>query len=121
MFQLHTMYVTRHKCADGLKKNFDLRSGSQHNRQIVRFFNVPVEAQARDHPFYGYSENRPILVAIYDAQAFQRPTSWESQWDWLFYVICNGITVINETAPREDPGVKSRMWPSYPQCVVKGD
>ena len=37
--------------AGGLKKKLDLRSGSQRHRHFVRFFNVPVQAPTRDHPF----------------------------------------------------------------------
>ena len=35
-------YMWCHRCAGGLKKNLYLRSGSQHHRQFVGFFNVPV-------------------------------------------------------------------------------
>ena len=45
------MYVTAHRSAGGLKKKLDLRSGSQRHRHIG-FFNVPVLAPTRDHPFY---------------------------------------------------------------------
>ena len=34
--------VTAHRCAGGLEKKLDLRSGSQRHRHIVGFFNVPV-------------------------------------------------------------------------------
>ena len=44
--------VTAHRCAGGLKKKFDLRSGSQRHRHFVGFFNVPVLAPTRDQPFY---------------------------------------------------------------------
>ena len=30
--------------------------GSQHHRHVVGFFNVPVQALTRGHPFNGYSE-----------------------------------------------------------------
>ena len=36
------IYVTAHRCAGGLKKKLDLRSGSQRHRHFVGFFNVPV-------------------------------------------------------------------------------
>ena len=45
-------YVTAHICAGGLKKKLDLRSGSQRHRHFVGFFNSPVLAPPRDHPFY---------------------------------------------------------------------
>ena len=44
--------MTAHRCAGGLKKKFDLRSGSQRHRHFVGFFNVPVLAPTRDQPFY---------------------------------------------------------------------
>ena len=46
------MYVTVHRCAGGLKKKLYLRSGSQHHRYFVGFFNGPVQATTRGHPFY---------------------------------------------------------------------
>ena len=39
IFQL---YMWRHRCAGGLKKKLYLRSGSQHHRHFVGFFNMPV-------------------------------------------------------------------------------
>ena len=45
-------YVAAHRCAGGLKKKLDLRSGSQRHRHFVGFFNAPVLAPTRDHPFY---------------------------------------------------------------------
>ena len=56
----HPVYVTAHRCAGGLKK-LDLRSGSQRHRHFVGFFNVPVLAPTRDHPFYTViPTHRPI-------------------------------------------------------------
>ena len=49
---ISVIYVTAHRCAGGLKKKLDLRSGSQRHRHFVGFFNVPVLAPTRDHPFY---------------------------------------------------------------------
>ena len=50
------MYLTRkkkaHRCAGGLKKKFDLPSGTQRYRHFVRSFNVPVQAATRDEIFY---------------------------------------------------------------------
>ena len=48
---ISVIYVTAHRCAGGLKK-LELRSGSQRQRHFVGFFNVPVLAPTRDHPFY---------------------------------------------------------------------
>ena len=56
---ISVMYVTVHRCAGGLKKKLDLRSGFQRFRHFVGFFNVPVQAPARGQPFYGYSEKPP--------------------------------------------------------------
>ena len=36
------IYVTAYRCAGGLKKKLDLRSGSKRHRHFVWFFNVPV-------------------------------------------------------------------------------
>ena len=49
---ISVIYVTAHRCAGGLKKKFDLRSGSQRHRHFAGFFNVPVQAPTRDQPFY---------------------------------------------------------------------
>ena len=49
---ISVIYVTARRCAGGLKKKLDLRSGSQRHRHFVGFFNVPVQAPTRDHPFY---------------------------------------------------------------------
>ena len=58
---ISVIYVTAHRCAGGLKKKFDLRSGSQRHRHFVRFFNVPVLAPTRDQPFYTViPTHRPI-------------------------------------------------------------
>ena len=58
---ISVIYVTAHRCAGGLKKKFDLRSGSQRHRHFVGFFNVPVLAPTRDHPFYTViPTHRPI-------------------------------------------------------------
>ena len=64
---ISVIYVTAHKCAGGLKKKLDLRSGSQRHRHFVGFFNVPVLAPTRDQPFYTViSTHRAHLVAFYD-------------------------------------------------------
>ena len=64
---ISVIYVTAHRCAGGLKKKYDLRSGSQRHRHFVGFFNVPVLAPTRDQPFlYGDSDTPPHLVAFYD-------------------------------------------------------
>ena len=49
---ISVIFVTAHRCAGGLKKKYDLRSGSQRHRHFVGFFNVPVLAPTRDQPFY---------------------------------------------------------------------
>ena len=48
---ISVIYETTHRCAGGLKKKLDLRSGSQRHTQFVGFFNVPVQAPTRSHPF----------------------------------------------------------------------
>ena len=58
---ISVIYVTAHRCAGGLKKKLDLRSGSQRHRHFVGFLNVPVLAPTRDHPFYTViPTHRPI-------------------------------------------------------------
>ena len=58
---ISVIHVTAHRCAGGLKKKLDLRSRSQRNRHFVGFFNVPVLAPTRDHPFYTViPTHRPI-------------------------------------------------------------
>ena len=59
-----TCYVTAHICAGGLKKTLGLRSGSQRHRHFVGFFNLPVQASTRGHPFYGYSEKPPLFSRL---------------------------------------------------------
>ena len=49
---ISVIHVTAHRCAGGLKKKLDLRSGFQRHRLFVGFFNVPVQAPIRDQPFY---------------------------------------------------------------------
>ena len=49
---ISVIYVTAHRCAGGLKKKLDLRSGSHAIDISYVFFNVPVLAPTRDHPFY---------------------------------------------------------------------
>ena len=50
---ISVIYVTAHRCAGGLKKELDLRSGSQRHRHFVRFLNLPVQASTRGNPLYG--------------------------------------------------------------------
>ena len=40
IYDISVIYVTAHSCEGGLKKKFDLRSGSQRHRHIVGFFKV---------------------------------------------------------------------------------
>ena len=65
---ISVIYVTAHRCAGGLKKKLDLRSGSQRHRHFVGFFNVPVLAPTREGPpfLYGDSDTLPHLVAFYN-------------------------------------------------------
>ena len=67
--------MTAHRCAGGLKKKFDLRSGSQRHRHSG-FFNVTVQAPTRDQPFlYGDSDTPPQLISFYDTLGIQRTHS----------------------------------------------
>ena len=47
---ISVIYVTAHRCARGLKKKLNLRSGYQRHKHFVGFFNEPVQARTRDHP-----------------------------------------------------------------------
>ena len=49
---ISVIHVTAHRCAGGLKKKLDLRSGSQRHRHFIGFFNVPVQAPTRDQTLY---------------------------------------------------------------------
>ena len=66
--------TTAHRCTGGLKK-IDLRSGSQRHRHSVGFFNMPVQALTRGHPFHGYSEKPPHLVAFTTRMGIRRTYS----------------------------------------------
>ena len=58
---ISVIYVTAHRCAGGLKKKLDLRSGFQRHRDFVGFFNVPDLAPTRDQPFHTViPTHRPI-------------------------------------------------------------
>ena len=87
---ISVIYVTAHRCAGGLKKKLDLRSGSQRHRHFAGFFNVPVLAPTRDHPFYTViPTHRPNLVAFYDHAGDTEDTEsreekcWGNSWFWL--------------------------------------
>ena len=61
IYDISVIYVTAHRCAGGLKKKLNLRSGSQRHRHFAGFFNVPVQTPTRDHPFYTViPTHRPI-------------------------------------------------------------
>ena len=90
---ISVIYVTAHRCAGGLKKKLNLRSGSQRHRHFVGFFNVPVQAPTRDPPFYGYSEKpRPLSYRDLSINSFwifhsipflsgrQSPCKWNQAW-----------------------------------------
>ena len=49
-------------CAGGLKKKLNLRSGSQRHGYFVWFFNMPVQAPIRGHPFYTPDLSGRIMV-----------------------------------------------------------
>ena len=72
---ISVIYVTAHRCAGGLKKKMNLRSGSQRQRQFVGFVNVPVIAPTRPPFLYGYSEKPPHLVTFYDTLVIRRTFS----------------------------------------------
>ena len=63
---ISVVYVTAHRCAGGLKKKLNLRSGSQRHRHFVGLFNVPVKHRHGTTFLYGDSDTPPHLVAFYD-------------------------------------------------------
>ena len=63
---ISVIYVTAHRCAGGLKKKFDLQSGSQRHRHFVGFFNVPVLAPTRDQPFYTVIPNPVMAPSVHN-------------------------------------------------------
>ena len=67
---ISVIHVTAHRCAGGLKKKFDLRSGSQRHRHFAGFFNVPVQAPTRDQPFYMAITNPVCKECTTVARAF---------------------------------------------------
>ena len=71
---ISVIYVTAHRCAGGLKKKLDLRSGSQRHRHFVGFFNVPVLAPTRDQPFY------TVFKCTSYAQTIKITPLWISLW-----------------------------------------
>ena len=73
--EISVIYVTAHRCACGLKKKLNLRFGSQRHKHFAGFFNVPVQAPTRGHPFYGYYEKPPHLIAFYDTLGIRRTNS----------------------------------------------
>ena len=58
---ISVIYVTAHRCAGRLKKNWDLRSGSNRHRHFVVLFNVSVQAPTRSQLF---SEKLPHFNRI---------------------------------------------------------
>ena len=72
---ISVIYVTAHRCAGGLKKKLDLRSDSQCHRHFVGFFNMPVQAPTRGHPFYGSSKEPTHLDAFYNTLGIRRTYS----------------------------------------------
>ena len=71
------LYMCRHRCAGGLKKLYlHVQCDSQRHRHVVGFFNVPVQAPTRGHPFYTViPRNRPHVVAFYDTLGIRRTDS----------------------------------------------
>ena len=58
---ISVIYVTAIRCAGGMKKKLDLRSGSQRHIHFEGFFNVPAQAPIRDLSFCTvFPKNRPI-------------------------------------------------------------
>ena len=85
------VYVTANRCADGLKKKLNLRSVSVHHRHSVWFFNAPVQAQTRGHPFHGYSGKTPHLFAFYDTLGTQvKP---DEVLTCRYYIRCDDLTL----------------------------
>ena len=65
------------RCAGGLKKKLDVRSGSQRHRHFVGFFNVRARPSTDTGQIflYGYSEKLSHFVAVYDTLGIRRTHS----------------------------------------------
>ena len=50
----------------------EVRHTFQSHRHFIGF-NVPVQAPILGHPFYGYSEKSPNLIAFYDTLGIPKP------------------------------------------------
>ena len=77
---ISVIYVKAHRCAGGLKK-LDLRWGSKRHRHFVRFFNVPILAPTREHPFYTViPTHRPIKSPFTITLGIRRTHSRLNPW-----------------------------------------
>ena len=99
---ISVIYVTAHRCAGGLKKKMDLRSGSQRHRHFVGFFNMPVQAPTRF--FKVIPTHRPISRHFYDTLGIRRTHSR------LNPRALTGVSVLGQESlepatPRFPPGI----------------
>ena len=69
--EISVIYVTTQMCRRTEEKVLTT-AGFPHHRHFIWLFNVPVQAPTRGHPFYGYSEKPPHLVAFYDMLGIRR-------------------------------------------------
>ena len=82
---ISVIYLTAHRCAGGLKKLVRPTVGLPTPNTFRRFFNVPVQASTRGHPFYGYSEKPPH---------FSRLLRCARRYGWPFLVLnSKGVTL----------------------------
>ena len=96
IYDISVIYVTAHRCSGGLKKKFDLRSGSQRHRHFVGSFNVTVLAPTRDHPFYTVIPTQRSRVGSWTG-TLKNPTKclWRWEPDRRFNFLC-AVTYITE-------------------------
>ena len=64
---ISVIHVTAQRCAGGTEEEVRPTVGLPCHTHFVGFFNVPVLAPTRDHPFFtGDFDTPPNLVALYD-------------------------------------------------------
>ena len=80
-------YVTAHRCAGGLKKKLNLGSGSQRHRHFVGFYNVPVQAPTRGHPFYTVIWSSPWGGGVLIVQIVKKMKRWTKKQNITFVVL----------------------------------
>ena len=76
---ISVIYVTAHRCAGGLKKKYDLRSGSQRQRHFAGFFNVPVLAWVSE---IGCLTSHWTIFQLYMWRHIDVQADWRRSWTY---------------------------------------